>query len=870
MSNNTARLNVLIGGNATQFYQTIGGVQRTLNGLSKNLDLIAKNISTNVSLPLAVLGGVATNTAATFSDSMLKVKGLTSATGDEFDLLTLKAKELGANTAFSASQAADAMGFMALAGWDTNKILAAIPDTLNLASAAGGDLATVTDILTDTMSAYNLQADQAGRISDVFAKAQGKSNTSVLQLGEAFKYSAANASAANQSIEDTSAVLAVMANAGIKGSSAGTSFNAMLRDMKKHSIDGAVAIGAVKVALYDQDGAMRSIIDVMQDVEAATKNLTQQDKDAALMAVFKEESIRGVNTILNAGTKELTRYQSELINSNGYAKEFAATMESGLGGAIRLIKSSIESIAITIGENLTPYIQKAGQYINGFANTFNNLNPTIQSTATAVGVILAVLPPLIVGFGQVIKIVTSSINAIKVLIPLLSGVSLPVLAVAAAIGAAVVLVITYWDELKAYFTTGGGVVFMDSLKQLWDATVKSISDAVSQLVNVTKGLWETYGNDITDIFKALAGIVTTQLSSIIEFVSLAIRGTATVLTAFSKVIRGDFKGAFASIKNFAVDAFITITSVILSSFQSVLGVASTVAEKLGFDTVAKGIDTATQKLENFKKAFKTVAETSQNTDTSLTINPESQSLQPESSNVLETGSSSGVGSIKKTIEAIKLVKTEFDITSSFAGKKIDEIGKKVMDAGVSMYEALKNVSFSFDEYMKYFHEFQNGTYVALEGFMVLGDGIQDVFVNLLESGKLSFQGLFKQISLFIAKMIGAIAAAAILSVLVSSIFGGASAIGSAFSFGNLAAQFSGGLLNFAGGKANGGNVDMGSAYMVGERGRELFVPNTSGTIIANDKLGTGTSKVEITGVLTASGSDLKYVLDKENKRRSKI
>jgi TP901 family phage tail tape measure protein len=757
---------------------------------------------------------------------------------------------------------------LAKAGWNTQEILSGVNGVLSLAAASGEDLAAVSTILVDSLASFGRGAEEAGYFADILANTANLSTTGVRELGDSLKYVSPVAGALGFNIEEVALMLGLMANNGIKGSQAGTALRATLSRLVKPTKESEQAMKLLNFSAINADGSMKPLIQIVEELRVAFANLTPAEKASTAGMLAGQEAMSGLLSLVNASTESFDSFKTNLAESAGSADAFGNMLESGLGGALRIIRSSLEGILITVGEKLTPYIMSASQVINKLANSFNNLNPTLLTVLTGFGVALAVIPPLIVGIGQLIKIVTSSIGAFKILLPFISGISLPVLAVAAAVGAAVFLIIKYWDEIKAYFTSGGGVTFMDSLKQLWDISLSSITAAVSQLTRVTKELWDKYGEDITAVFKSLASVVTTQLSGIIEFVSLAIRGVATVLTVFSKVIRGDFKGAFEAIKNFAVDAFSTLTSVILSSFQSVLGVASTVAEKLGFESIAKGIDTATQKLEAFKQAFKSVAGTAE-VSNPVSVDDSSSSLL-ESSPELPTEDGGAVGSVKKTIAAIQMVRTEFDITSSFAGKKINEIGKKVMEAGVAMYKSIGNVSFSFDEYMKYFHEFQNGTYVALEGFMVLGDGIQDVFVNLLESGKLSFQGLFKQISLFIAKMIGAIAAAAILSVLVSSIFGGASAIGSAFSFGNLAAQFSGGLLNFAGGKANGGDVNMGSAYMVGERGRELFVPNTSGTIISNDKLGSGTSKVEITGTLTASGSDLKYVLDKENKRRSKI
>ncbi|MBW3469074.1 phage tail tape measure protein [Arthrospiribacter ruber] len=857
MSNYTGKLNILIGGNAENFYSTIGGVQKKLQGFSRKLDNIAKDLSAKVSLPLTLLGGIATNVASDFSDSMLKVQGLTGATGDSFDSLTKKAKELGGNTAFSASQVADAMGYMALAGYDTNKILESIPATLHLASSAGGNLAKVTDIVTDTMSAFKMEAGETNKVVDVFAKAQGKANTSVEQLGEAFKYASSNASASNQSLIDSTSVLSVFANAGIKGSSAGTAFNAMLRDLKKSSEDGKVSIGSMGIALYDAEGQMRSIIDILQDVEKATSSMTQAQKDSALMSIFKEESIRGVNTVLNAGTSELLRYQDELINSEGFAKEFAETMESGLGGAFRRIKSSIESVLITIGEQLTPYVQLASEWVNKFSNAFNDLNPNLLKVATVIGVILAVVPPLVVAFGQIVKIVTSSIASIKVLLPLLSGISAPILGIAVAVGGAVYLIIKYWDELKEYFTSGTGSTITDSLTELWDKTTSSITSSTQGIVSELKAFWEEFGKDITDVFKSISNIVTTQLDNLIQIIGLAIRGVTAILTSIIRLLRGDFKGAWSAISDYVVDVFRTITGAVLSSFQAVLGVASTVAEKLGFDSIAGSIDSAITKLDEFKFKYSSLGSSS---DTSVSVDGSSSTVDsPIINTVVPVAGVAGVGErIKREIlEPIKLVKKEFDITSAFAGSKIKEIGKNVVDSSAKMYEALTPVTWTFDQYMNYFSQFEKGMFVLGEGLLTIGDGIQRMFMDLFRTGQFSFKGLIQAVGAFVAKLLGAIAAAAILNVLTAGLFAGAgagtglNALKEAFTFTNLLGQFSGGLL---GSRANGGDVKMNNPYIVGERGRELFIPSTSGTIIPNHLLATAS---------TASGGNVTFRIRRE-------
>jgi TP901 family phage tail tape measure protein len=410
-----AYLNVLLGANNRQLTNALSDSEKRIKTFGRNLENIGSSLSLRVSAPLAAIGYIATQTTARFSDSMLKVKALSSATGDEFERLESKAQELGSSTRFSASQVADAMGFMALAGFNTNQTLAATPAILSLAAASATDLASASDIVTDTMSAYGIQAQNASRVSDLFALTQAKANTNVLQLGEAFKYVAPNFASANQSIEDTSTLLAVLANNGFKGSMAGTALNAMLKDLISNSRDGAISIGNTAVAIYDSNGTMRSTVDILSDIEGATKGMTQAQRDAALGALFEERSIRAVNIVLNSGTKELRRYQELLNNATGSASKMADEMESGLGGSLRKLNSSLESIQIIIGDNLAPTINTFANIIQGTAQYINSLDKGVQRGIVTFGMFAAVLPPIIFAVGKLTTLYIASVARLKVL-----------------------------------------------------------------------------------------------------------------------------------------------------------------------------------------------------------------------------------------------------------------------------------------------------------------------------------------------------------------------------------------------------------------------------------------------------------------------
>ena len=434
---------VSIIGDMRELSKTFAQVQTEIDGIGKKFQSVGstlkntgKTMSTYVTAPLVGIGAVSLHTAANFDDSMRKVQAVSGATGSDFEKLTNQARELGATTAFSASDAADAMYYLALAGWDVNEIMDATPGLLSLASAAGMDLGEAADIVSDTMSGFTMTADQAGRSADVFATITSSANTDVHQLGEAMKYASSTANAAGMDIEQTAAVLGVLADSGIKGSMAGTTFNAMLRDMKKNAVDGTIAIGEHTIALYNQDGTMRDLGSIMAEVEKATEGMTDIQRDAALSAIFQEESIRGVNIMLATGSERYQELEEKLRSSEGAAKSMADTMEGGVGGAIREMESALEELMIVLGNIVVVGVTPLIKYITDLADWFSKLPAPIQQTVVAIGAILAIIGPLLVITGSVASAIGSlaallgSGGALATAMTFISGTVIPALVTA--------------------------------------------------------------------------------------------------------------------------------------------------------------------------------------------------------------------------------------------------------------------------------------------------------------------------------------------------------------------------------------------------------------------------------------------------------
>ena len=327
-----------------------------------------------------------------FDASMSNVAALSGATGDELQMLRDTAKEFGASTQFSASQAADAIGYMALAGWDAEQSASALGGVLDLAAASGMGLAEASDMVTDYMSAFNMEADQSSYFANVLAYAQANANTTAQGLGEAFKNCAANMNAAGQDIETVTSFLSMMANQGLKGSEAGTALTAVMRDMTAKAIDlsdaekvaafeaegftsvtgdmndilgkNAIMIGNTLVPISDMNGNYRDLTDILRDVESATNGMGDAQKASALMSTFTSDSIKGLNLILNAGVGEAARFETQLRGANVTMEGFTSAA-SDMGLNVDETKKALEEAGISTEE-----FEKALKTSEGSAENF--------------------------------------------------------------------------------------------------------------------------------------------------------------------------------------------------------------------------------------------------------------------------------------------------------------------------------------------------------------------------------------------------------------------------------------------------------------------------------------------------------------------
>lgn len=294
-----------------------------------------------------------------FEAGMSEVQAISGASGKDLEKLSAKAKQMGATTKFSATESATALKYMAMAGWKTNQMVSGLSGVMNLAAASGEDLGTVSDIVTDSMTAFGLKAKDSGHFADVLAKASSSSNTNVAMMGETFKYVAPLAGSMKYSIEDTATAIGLMANAGIKGSQAGTSLRSIITRLVKPPKDAATALNALGISTTKADGSMKPLRETMAELREKFSGLTESQKASYASSIAGQEAMSGLLAIVNASDSDFNKLQKAIDNSSGAAKKQADVMNNNLQGALYELGSAAEAVGIGIYEDIKEPLTKA-------------------------------------------------------------------------------------------------------------------------------------------------------------------------------------------------------------------------------------------------------------------------------------------------------------------------------------------------------------------------------------------------------------------------------------------------------------------------------------------------------------------------------
>ena len=340
---------------------------------------------------VTALGAAAAKVGSDFEAGMSQVQAISGASGEDLEKLKNKAKEMGAATKFSATESAEALNYMAMAGWKTEDMLGGLEGVMNLAAASGEDLATASDIVTDAMTALGMQASEAGHFSDVLAAAASNANTSVGGMGETFKYAGAMAGTLGYSVEDVALATGLMANAGIKGTMAGTSLNSIMTRLSTNTNGARDAIEELGVAFFNEDGSARSLTDVMGELREATADMTTEQKANFANTVAGMEAQKGLSAILNATEDDYNKLSAAIQNADGCALEMAETMQDNLQGQLTILQSGLEGLGISLYETFQgtakDVVKEAQGMVQQLQDAFNAGG--LDGLVSAVGDVLA-------------------------------------------------------------------------------------------------------------------------------------------------------------------------------------------------------------------------------------------------------------------------------------------------------------------------------------------------------------------------------------------------------------------------------------------------------------------------------------------------
>ncbi len=459
--------------------------QKQLKGLEGKLQSTGaafsgagKKLSMGVTAPLVGLGAASIYTAANFDDSMRKVSATSQATGAEFDAMKAQALELGKTTRYSASEAADGMNYLAMAGFKTGEIMSTMPGLLDLASASSTDLADTANIASNVLTGFGLEAENMGHVSDVLALATATSNTNLVQLGDALSYAAPVASMFGMSLEQTTAAVGFFSNAGIQSTRAGTALNSMFTRLSNPSGDVTAMLESYGIALEDVNPATNEFTDILKTLEDAGVDASD------MMALMGETAGPATAAALAQGYDGLAKYTEELENADGAAAKMSEEMEGGVGGNMREMKSALEGASIAIGTALIPAIVPLIDDVAKLANWFSTLSPGTQEFIVKAGLLAAALGPVLMVVGTVISAVgtlsglIAGAGGLSVIVTglgsILSGLAIaggPITLVIAAI-MGVYYAFKHWDEISGWVKT----------------TVNEISGHINELITGLNGI----------------------------------------------------------------------------------------------------------------------------------------------------------------------------------------------------------------------------------------------------------------------------------------------------------------------------------------------------------------------------------------------
>lgn len=610
------------------FKRGMAEVSNTIQSAGKNVASVGKGITAGVTLPIVGIAAAATNTAMDFEAQMSRVGAIAGATAGEMDLLRKSALDLGASTSKSAGEVAIAQEGLAAMGFTVQEVLGAMPGVISAAEASGSDMAQTAEVMASTLNVFGLEASEANRVADVLAQTANQSAASMTDMQYALKYAGGPANALGISLEELSASVGVMTDAGLKGENAGTALRGGLLGLLDPSEKNAKMMTAMGVAMTDSEGNFIGISKMVQNLDGAMAGMTDTQKAANLSQLVGKEAVTGFLALMEAGPEKIDSMTASLENSGGASQKAAGIMKDNLKGAVEEMSGAMETAAISIGTALTPMLRQAAEFISKLVEKFNEASPAQQKMVLIMAALAAVIGPVVIFVGMLM-------SALAAIMPILGAIAgafglliSPIgLLVVAIIGISIVIY-KYWDEIKAFtisiFTgignflkewgttlliiMGGPLVwvialfvkYFDQIKaftikvftgiieffKTWGLTILTVLggpivwlvaffvknfDAINTKVKeIFNGLIAFFKNFITTLTVGISTGFTAIKDGIVGFVSGIVETAKTMGTNIIDGIIGGIKARATA----AVDAIRGVGESLLGGFKNILGIAS--------------------------------------------------------------------------------------------------------------------------------------------------------------------------------------------------------------------------------------------------------------------------------------------------------
>ena len=597
--------------------QKIAAVGEDLKNLGDKISGVGTTLTKTVTTPIVGLGTVAVKTAADFDTAMSQVGAVSGATGKDLDALRDKAREMWSKTKFSASEAAEAMNYMAMAGWKTSDMLSGIEGIMNLAAASGEDLASTSDIVTDALTAFGLTAADSGHFADILAAASSNANTNVSMMGETFKYCAPTAEA-----------IGLMGNAGIKSTQAGTALRTIMSNLSGEVKICGSSIGEVTIATTNADGSMRDLSAILADCQTAFGGLSESEKAAAAEALVGKNAMSGFLALMNAAPADIEKVSSAIANCDGKSAEMAATMQDNLAGQLTILKSQLEELAISFGEILMPAIRQIVTWVQGFVDKLNGMDEGTKNTIVTIGLLAAAIGPVLIVIGKVVSAVGSIMTFIPTLIGGISSIGGGLSALWGILAANPVIkddAIAVWNGLKDFFSniwnaiTGAAQSIWDGLKDFFSGLWEGIKNIFQTVLDVIKTLivarFEFYKMIITTVLNVIQTVVSTvwnAIKSVIEtvtnaigsFLSSAWEAIRNTVTTVMEAIRSVIISVWEAIKSAVTAVLSAIKDVVVSAWEAIKNAISTAMEAIksaviaAWEAIKSAVSSAIEAIKN--------------------------------------------------------------------------------------------------------------------------------------------------------------------------------------------------------------------------------------------------------------------------------